>query len=103
MMGKKSHNMQALILDPKFKSFILIFIFFIGRELGVAIATKFVRKFIHSILFLKSYHNLHPLSKIESSFVNNSNEDNSLDIFKMVIGTNEFTRNLINPKIDDIL
>jgi hypothetical protein len=70
---------------------------------GVAIATKFVRKFIYSIFFLKSYHNLHPLSKIESSFVNNSNEDNSLDIFKMVIGTNEFTRNLINPKIDDIL
>jgi hypothetical protein len=50
-------------------------------------------------LFLKFYHHLHPLSKIESSFVNKFNEDNSLDIFEMVIGTNELTKELVNKKL----
>jgi hypothetical protein len=97
--GKKTHNMQALMLDPRFKSLILIFNSFIGHELGVAIVIKFERKSLYSILLLKSYHHLHPLSKIESSFVNKSNEDNSLDIFEMVIGTNELTKECVKKKL----
>jgi hypothetical protein len=101
--GKKTHNMQALMLDPRFKILIFISNYFIGSELGVAIATKFDRKSLYSILLLKSYHHLHSLSKIESSFVNKSNENNSLDIFEMVTGTNEATKEAFNLKIDDIL
>jgi len=96
---KKTHNMQALMLDTRFKSLIFISNSFIGRELGVAIATKFDRKFLYSILLLKSYHHLHPLFKIENSFVNNSNEDNSLDIFDMVISTNELIKKPFNKKL----
>ncbi len=97
--GKKTHNMQALMLDPRFKSLIFVSNSFIGRELGVAIATKFDRKFLYSILFLKPYHHLHPCFKIESSFVNNFNEDNSLDIFDMVTNTNELIKKLLNKKL----
>jgi hypothetical protein len=88
MMGNKTHNMHALMLDPRFKSLILIFNYFLILELGVAIATKFDRKFLYSILLLIFYHHFHPLSKIESSFVNQSNEDNSLDIFERMTSTN---------------
>jgi hypothetical protein len=91
--------MQALMLDPRFKSLIFVSNSFIGRELGVAIATKFDRKFLYSILFLKPYHHLHPCFKIESSFVNNFNEDNSLDIFDMVTNTNELIKKLLNKKL----
>jgi hypothetical protein len=41
--------MQALMLNPRFKSLILISNFFIGHELGVAITTKFERKFLYFI------------------------------------------------------
>jgi len=65
----------------------------------VAIATKFDRKSLFSILLLKSHHHLHSLSKIESSFVNKSNENISLDIFEMVTNTNELTKELVNQKL----
>jgi len=97
--GKKTHNMQALMLDPRFKSLVLISNSFIGSELGVTIGTKFDRKSLYSILFLKSYHHLHSLSKIESSFVNKTNENISLDIFEMVTSTNELTKELVNQKL----
>jgi hypothetical protein len=86
------------MLDPRFKSLILISNS-IGHELGVAIATKFDKKSLYFILFLKSYHRLHPLSNIESSFFNKLNEENNLDIFEMVIGTNELTKEPINKKL----
>jgi hypothetical protein len=44
--------MQALMLDPRFKSLILIFNSFIGSELGVAIATKYDRKSLYSTLLI---------------------------------------------------
>jgi hypothetical protein len=96
--GKKTHNMQALMLDPRFKSLILISNS-IGHELGVAIATKFERKSLYCILFLKSFHHLHPSSKIESSFVNKPNADTNLGIFEMVTCTNELTKELFNQKL----
>jgi hypothetical protein len=91
--------MQALMLDPRFLSSILISNSFIGRELGLAMAKKFDGKSLYPVLLLKSYHHLHPLSKIESSFVNKSNEDNSLDIFEMVISTDDLTKEPINQKL----
>jgi hypothetical protein len=39
------------------------------------------------------------LFKIESSFVSNSNEDNSLDIFDMVTTTNELIKKSFNKKL----
>ncbi len=97
--GKKTHNMQSLMLDPRFKSLISISSSIIGYELGMAIATKVDKKSLYSILFLKSYQHLHPLFKIENSFVIKSNEENNLDIFEMVTCNNELTKNPINQKL----
>jgi hypothetical protein len=48
-------------------------------------------------MLLKSYHHLHPLFTIESFFVSKFDENNSLDnIFEMVVGTNEPTKELVN-------
>jgi hypothetical protein len=40
-------------------------------------------------MFLKFYYHLHPLSRDKSSFVYKIDEDNNLEIFEMVINTNE--------------
>jgi hypothetical protein len=87
------------MLDPRFKSLISISSSIIGYELGMAIATKVDKKSLYSILFLKSYQHLHPLFKIENSFVIKSNEENNLDIFEMVTCNNELTKNPINQKL----
>jgi hypothetical protein len=38
-------------------------------------------------MFLKSYHHLHPLFEVESSFVHKIDEDGNLDIFKILVNT----------------
>jgi len=47
-------------------------------------------------MLLKSYHHLHPLFKVESSFVHKIYEDISLNIFEMVVSISEVTKELIN-------
>jgi hypothetical protein len=48
-------------------------------------------------MFLKSYHHLHLLYRIESSSVHQIYEANSLDIFEMVANILEITKELVNP------
>jgi hypothetical protein len=50
-------------------------------------------------MLLKSYHRLHPLFKVESSFVHKIYEDISLNIFEMVVNTSELTKELIDRKL----
>jgi hypothetical protein len=45
-------------------------------------------------MLLKSYHHLHLLSKVESSFVHKIDEDGNLDIFEIVVSTNLLTKKL---------
>jgi len=96
MMGKKLTiwKPSCSILDLK-----VWYYSFIGCELRAAIATQFDRKFIYYILLLKFNHHLDPLFKIESSFVNKSNEDNSLDIFEMVTYTHKLIKEHVNKKL----
>jgi hypothetical protein len=47
-------------------------------------------------MLLKSYHHLHALPQTKSSFTTTFYEDNNLDIFEMVVGTNESTKELVN-------
>ncbi len=54
------------MLDPKFKSLCLIYIFN-GCEEGVVIAKKYDRKFLY-LMFLKCYYHLHPITKIKGAF-----------------------------------
>jgi hypothetical protein len=49
-------------------------------------------KILFSLMFLKSYHHLHPLSKFDCSFAKRSDEDCNLDIFEMVASMSELTK-----------
>jgi hypothetical protein len=46
-------------------------------------------------MLLKSYHHLHPLSEVESSFVHKIDEDGNLDIFEIVVSTSLLTKELL--------
>jgi uncharacterized protein YktA (UPF0223 family) len=63
---KKTHNMLSFMLDPKFKSFHLMFSF-IGCEQGVAIVEEYDEGFLYPTL-LKCYHHLHLVIKSKSEF-----------------------------------
>jgi hypothetical protein len=49
--------------------------------------------------FLKSYHHLYPLFEVERLLVHKIDEDNNLDIFKMVASTSELTNELVNQNL----
>jgi hypothetical protein len=87
--------MFALVLDPRFKSLKLT-LSFIGHEYGVVIVEEHDKKSMF-LMFLKSYHHLRLLYKIESSFVHKIDEGNSLNIFEMVANILKITKELINP------
>jgi hypothetical protein len=44
---------------------------------------------------LKSYYHLHPLLEVESSFLYITNENINLDMFDMVVNTNELLKELV--------
>ncbi len=52
------------------------------------------------LTLLKFYHHLHPLFKVESSFLYKIAENKkSLDIFQMVVGTNKLVKEFFNRKL----
>jgi hypothetical protein len=64
---------------------------FIGREQGNAIVEKYDPKKLFP-MFLKCYYHLHPLIGSERGVVNQRiKKDKSLDIFEMIVSTNEPT------------
>jgi hypothetical protein len=74
---KRAHNMLALMLNLIFKNLIL-FSFFINHEQRVTTVEEYDNLFF---IFSRSYHHLHPLSKVDSSFINMIDQNNNLDIF----------------------
>jgi len=74
---------------------VLLFFKKIGCEQGVAIVVEYDNTSLF-LMLLKSYHRLHPLSKVESSFVNIREKYYSLDIFEMIININECMKELVN-------
>ncbi len=79
--------MFTVMLDSKFNNLILIS-YFIGHEHGMVIVEKYDKKFLF-LMFLKSYHHLHQLSKIKSFFVTYIiGDDSNLNIFEMLISIN---------------
>jgi hypothetical protein len=87
---RKTYDMLAFMLDPRFKILILI-TSFIRCEHEATIDEKYDRKSLF-VMLLKSYHHLHPLFKVESSYVHKIYEDISLNIFEMVASTSELTK-----------
>ncbi len=48
------------------------------------------------MLVMRSYHNLHPLLQVKSSYVDYIDQDNSFDIFDMVTNIDELAKELVN-------
>jgi hypothetical protein len=74
-----THNLQVLMLDPRFKSLKLIFSF-IGCEHEVAITEKYDRKSLF-LMLLKIHHHLHPLFEAKNFLIYIIDVDRNLDIF----------------------
>jgi hypothetical protein len=64
---KKSHNMLALMLNPRFKSFCLTSSF-IGHDQGVAIVEQYDTMSLYPMP-MKCYYHLHPPIKSNNGFV----------------------------------
>jgi hypothetical protein len=65
---KKTHNMLALMLDPRFKSFHLVSSY-VGKEQGVSIVQEYDMGALYPIL-VNSYNHLHPIVDGGSFFAN---------------------------------
>ncbi len=85
-----------LILDTRFKNLRLVFSF-IGLEQSKTIVEKYDRKTLYPML-LKCYHHLHMLSK--NTVVDQCADENcNLDIFELIINTNELAKELVNKEL----
>ncbi len=95
--GNKAHNMLSLMLDPRFKSLKLIS-FLIGWQQAISIVEKYDQWSLFPML-LRCYHIFHPM--VEFGHVANmqTNEESSLDIFEMSIGTNEPIEEVANKEL----
>ncbi len=88
--------MLSLILDTRFKNLHLVSSF-ISLEQSKTIVEKYDRKTLYPML-LKCYHHLHPL--FENIVVDQCVDENcSLDIFELIINTNELAKELINKEL----
>jgi hypothetical protein len=88
--------MLCLILDTRFKN-LLLASSFIGLEQNKTIVEKYDRKTLYPML-LKCYHHLHPLSN--NTIVDQCVDENcSLDIFELIINTNELNKELVNNEL----
>jgi hypothetical protein len=78
--------MLSLMLDPRFKSLRLVS-FLIGRQQIVSIVEEYDQQSLFPML-LKCYHILHTMAKFEHVANMQIDEESSLDIFEMYVGTN---------------
>jgi hypothetical protein len=80
--------MFTLMLDPRFKTLHLVSLL-IGHEQGKVIIEEYDKKSLFPMLFKCHYH-LHLLVESERDVVDQRvEEDNNLDIFEMIVNTNE--------------
>ncbi len=63
---RKSHNMLVIMLNPRFKSFFLVFLF-IGHDQG-AIVGQYDTTLSLYPMFMRFYYQLHPSTKIYNGF-----------------------------------
>jgi hypothetical protein len=61
----------------------------------MTIAEEYNRSSLFLIL-LKAYYRFHPLFQVDSSFVDNIDQDNSLDIFVMFVTIDELAKELVD-------
>jgi len=96
---KKAHNMLFLILDPRFKTFHLIFSL-IGREQSKEKFEKYDKIKNKKFMLIKCSHHLHLLVEFEKCVVDQRvKEDMSLDIFEIIVRTSELAIKLVNKEL----
>ncbi len=84
--------MLCLMLDSRYKNLILIFSF-IGCEQKMVILHSYDNKSLFH-MFLKCYHHLQPLLKVNYFFHNKNEKYCSFDIFEMVVTQVSFWKSL---------
>jgi hypothetical protein len=65
---RRTHNILALMLDPRFKSLCLM-CFFIGHDKGIAIVEQCDTTLSSYLMLMKFYYHLHPSTKSYNGFV----------------------------------
>jgi hypothetical protein len=81
-MKEKTHNMLALMLDPRFNNLCLM-IFFISRDQGVTIVEQYDIMSLY-LMLMKCYYHLHSSIESKNCFVDQRmDDDNNLDIFQL--------------------
>jgi hypothetical protein len=63
--NKKAHNKISLMLDPRFKSFLIVYSF-VGKEQGVAFVEEYDKKSLYPML-LKCHEHFHPLVRLDGN------------------------------------
>ncbi len=90
--------MLVLILNPKFKSFHLVFSF-IGCDQGITIVEQYDTMSLYPML-MKCYYHLYPSIEFDNDFAKQRvDDDNSLDIFQMTRGNTKPTKDLVKREL----
>jgi len=96
---RKTPYMISLILNPRYKSFHIVFSF-VGREQGVALVEEYDRKSSHPML-VKCHEHLHPLKRLETNSVDQDifYQTCNLDIFVQTTSTSELVEELVKREL----
>ncbi len=74
---------------------------FVGHGQGISIVIEYNIKCFH-LMFLKCYHHPYPMANCKIESIDHKvDEDYSLDIFEMIVDTNEPFKELVNRKLLD--
>ncbi len=90
--------MWTLMLDPRFKSFHLVFSF-ISHNQGITIVEQYDIISLYP-MFIKCYYHLHPSIEFDNDFVDQRvDDDNNLDIFQMRTQNTKPTKELVTREL----
>jgi hypothetical protein len=86
------------MLDPRFKSFHLVFSF-ISHNQGITIVEQYDIISLYP-MFIKCYYHLHPSIEFDNDFVDQRvDDDNNLDIFQMRTQNTKPTKELVTREL----
>ncbi len=94
---KNTHNMLALMCDPRFKSLHLVSSY-VSMEQGVSIIEEYDRKTLYPML-VKSYNHLHPI--VDGGNSNSTDQDYGLDICQMMNSNTKIVKEIVTKELLD--
>jgi len=97
---KKTHDMLALMFDPRFKS-LCVLSSYVGKKQGVSIVEEYDRRTLYPML-VKLCNHLHPI--VDGGFGStnqDANQDYGLDIFQMMNNNKEIVKEIVIRELLD--